>query len=442
MKNYIYVLNKNGTPLMPTTRSSHIRKLLKCGKARIVEYNPFTIQLLYESTNYTSNLVVAIDPGRTNIGANVIDEKNLCSLFNVKVSTRNKEIPKLMKERKMHRNLSRNGERKRRQRRAKANNTTFKECENGNYIKERYLPHYEKPIHIRYIKNSESKFCNRVRPKGWLTPTANQLLQTHFNVIRKAQKYLPITSCSIELNKFAFMQMDNPNINNWQYQQGKLFGKESLYNAINEMQENHCLLCKKGIDHYHHIVEQSNGGSDTIDNIAGLCEKHHTLVHKELVWKEKLLTKKQGLMKKYGALSVLNQIIPYLLKEVITMFGENNVFVCSGQDTYTLRNYLSIPKDHNYDAYCIGLMGILQKNNILLDDVVYNDNDYHNNIFDNITSNHYENVQVKHLQQFRRHNRQIIQCQKERTYKLNGEIVAKNRRKRMGKCILVYTNGL
>ena len=30
MKNYIYVLNKNGTPLMPTTRSGHIRKLLKC----------------------------------------------------------------------------------------------------------------------------------------------------------------------------------------------------------------------------------------------------------------------------------------------------------------------------------------------------------------------------------------------------------------------------
>ena len=97
MKNYIYVLNKNGTPLMPTTRSSHIRKLLKSGKARIVEYNPFTIQLLYESTNHTSDLMVAIDPGKTNIGVNVIDEENLCSLFHVKVSTRNKEIHKLMK---------------------------------------------------------------------------------------------------------------------------------------------------------------------------------------------------------------------------------------------------------------------------------------------------------------------------------------------------------
>ena len=93
-----------------------------------------------------------------------------------------------MKERKQHRNLSRSVEKKRRQRRARKNNTIFKECESGQISKERFLPHYEKPIHIKYIKNSKSRFCNRVRPKGWLTPTANQLLLTHTNIIKKTTK--------------------------------------------------------------------------------------------------------------------------------------------------------------------------------------------------------------------------------------------------------------
>ena len=36
------------------------------------------------------------------------------------------------------------------------------------------------------------------------------------------------------------------------------------------------------------------------------------------------------------------------------------------------------------------------------------------------------------IKQFRRHNRQLIHRQTERTYKLDGKIVAKNRRKRIG----------
>ena len=41
----VYVLNKDGKPLMPTTRGGHVRHLLKEQKARVVRTNPFTIQL-------------------------------------------------------------------------------------------------------------------------------------------------------------------------------------------------------------------------------------------------------------------------------------------------------------------------------------------------------------------------------------------------------------
>ena len=39
----VYVLNKDGKPLMPTTRCGHIRHLLKEKKVRVVRTNPFTM---------------------------------------------------------------------------------------------------------------------------------------------------------------------------------------------------------------------------------------------------------------------------------------------------------------------------------------------------------------------------------------------------------------
>ena len=39
----VYVLSKNGKPLMPTTRCGHVRVLLKEKKARVVERIPFII---------------------------------------------------------------------------------------------------------------------------------------------------------------------------------------------------------------------------------------------------------------------------------------------------------------------------------------------------------------------------------------------------------------
>lgn len=41
----VYVISASGKPLMPTTRCGHIRGLLNAGKARVVEREPFTIQL-------------------------------------------------------------------------------------------------------------------------------------------------------------------------------------------------------------------------------------------------------------------------------------------------------------------------------------------------------------------------------------------------------------
>lgn len=417
----IYVLNKDGKPLMPTTRSGHVRHLLKERKARVVRTKPFTIQLLYETDNIVQPLYLGIDPGRTNIGVAVVKE-NGTAVFTAHLETRNKEIPKLMKKRKESRRARRtNGRRCRRQRRAKANDTISKKCvkqataQNGSVSKrakeigviKRRLPGCEKEILCIGIKNKEAKFNNRTRPEGWLTPTENQLLQTHINLVKKIQKFLPISDVVLEVNKFAFMQLDNPDIQKWQYQQGPLYQKESLESVVSEIQECHCLFCEKPIDHYHHVVPQHKNGSNTIGNIVGLCAKHHDLVHKETAWQEKLTKKKIGLNKKYGALSVLNQIIPTLTKELNSLFPKH-FFVTTGKSTYNYRAAHGVSKDHWLDAYCIAC-------SVLPNDVC--DSSINNRV-------PYE------LKQFRRHDRRALNNENmSRVYTLNGKAVATNRHK-------------
>ena len=417
----VYVLNKNGKPLMPTTRCGRVRHLLKEQKARVVTSKPFTIQLLYETDDVVQPLYLGIDPGRTNIGVAVVKTDGT-AVFTAHLETRNKEIPKLMQGRKKARRARRtNGRRCRRQRRAKANDTISKKCVKQDTAQsvsaskrakkigviKRHLPGCEKGVLCIGIKNKEAKFSNRTRPEGWLTPTANQLLQTHINLVKKIRKFLPISDVVLEINKFAFMQLDNPNIQKWQYQQGPLYQKASLEEAVSEMQEHHCLFCKKPIAHYHHVVPQSENGSDTIGNIIGLCTKHHDLVHKDTAWQKKLAKKKTGLNKKYGALSVLNQIIPALTKGLGSRF-QGHFYVTTGKSTYDYREVHGVSKDHWLDAYCIAC-------SVLPNDVC--DSDINNRV-------PYE------LKQFRRHDRRALhKANINRVYTLNGKSVATNRHK-------------
>ena len=140
----------------------------------------------------------------------------------------------------------------------------------------RMLPRCEEPICCKVIRNTEARFNNRTRKPGWLTPTANHLLQTHINLVRKIQKILPVSGIVLEINRFDFAKMENPGIRNWEYQKGRLFGFQNVYEAVSYRQNGKCLLCRRpAIEHYHHLVPKHLGGSESIDNYAGLCLKCH-----------------------------------------------------------------------------------------------------------------------------------------------------------------------
>lgn len=394
-----YILNKDGQPLMPSKRCRHIKNLIKSGLAKKISSKPFTVQLLYDCPNGKQNLILGIDPGRTNIGATVVRDTGE-PVFSAQVTTRNKDVPKLMAERKAFRMAHRNlGRRKVRCRRAKAAGTLSPK---GDF--KRLLPGCSKPITCKGIKNKEARFNNRKVPKGWLTPTANRLLLTHINMIKKFQKFLPITDVVLEVNKFSFMELDNPNIKKWEYSKGALYGKGSVKNAVFELQNGHCLFCDNHIVHYHHVVPRHRGGSETLDNRVGLCERHHHLMHTDEKWSDKLSKIKQGLNKKYGALSILNQIIPRLMQEISNTFPEHT-FATDGYSTKEFREDNNILKDHYFDAYCIAC-SILNNPTVKLPDTPYQ------------------------IRQFRRHDRRACnQAMLNRNYYLGGKLVATNRHK-------------
>ena len=405
---YIYVLGTDGKPQMPTKRKRHVLKLLNTGRARIAETVPFTVQLRYGNTPVLQPVILAEDPGRTNIGAAALSLHGEL-LFAAVIETRNKEIKKRMDERRTHRRASRSGERKARQRLAKKHGSMVR---SGMIL--RKLPQYaaDRFVTCKFIRNTEARFCNRKRHPGWLTPTVAHLVQTHLNAARKIGRYLPVTDIAFEVNRFAFALMEDPGASGLDFRKGPLKGFDNVEEAVSIQQHGHCMMCNDRIDRFHHIIPKSCGGSDTIDNIAGLCTKCHGDIHTKPGFKEKLAKKKAGLMKRYGALSVLNQAVPFICRGLIEEYGAGHVHFCTGKETSLIRTALGYEKTkddpmHEADAYCIGLAAI-------------GTGEFRYPGFEN----------VYRMKQFRRQDRARINHQTERTYYLGKQKVAKNRKPR------------
>ena len=58
----VYVINKDGKPLMPCSPRK-ARKLLEAKKAKVIRRTPFTIKLLYGSSGYRQPVIAGMDTG-------------------------------------------------------------------------------------------------------------------------------------------------------------------------------------------------------------------------------------------------------------------------------------------------------------------------------------------------------------------------------------------
>lgn len=113
----------------------------------------------------------------------------------------------------------------------------------------------------------------------------------------------------------------------------------------------------------YHIVPVSRGGSDTLSNLAAVCGDCHDRLHKDADAVEKLRERKAGHNKKYGALSVVNQITAFLADALEEMFPDA-AYMTAGYDVKELCDSHSLEKSPVTDAYCLVCMALDHAANI------------------------------------------------------------------------------
>ena len=303
----VYVLNKDGQPLMPTSRHGKVRRLLKLNKAKIVNRCPFTIQLLYESTNHTQPISLGIDAGSKHIGLSATTNKKV--LFVADILLRN-DIVDLLSTRRQNRRTRRN----------------------------------------RKTRYRKSRFNNRKRSEGWLAPSVKQKINTHITMVEKVHKILPITKIIVEVASFDIQKIKNPMISGKEYQQGEQLDFWNVREYVLFRDCHKCQCCKgKSKDkilNVHHIESRKTGGNAP-NNLITLCETCHTGYHKGIV---KLpSTIKRGMKFKDAAfMGIMRWAFYNKLKEIYP-----NVNLTYGYITKNIRIENSLPKEHYIDAICI-----------------------------------------------------------------------------------------
>ena len=303
----VYVLNQNGQPLMPTENHAKVRILLKQGKAKVVNKCPFTIQLLYSSTNYTQKVTLGVDSGSKHIGLSATTKDKV--LFESDVELRN-DIVDLLSTRKELR-------RSRRSRK------------------------------IRYRK---PRFNNRRRKDGWLAPSVQNKVDAHLTVVRKVHEILPISKIIAEVASFDIQKIKNPAISDVDYQQGEQLGFWNVREYVLFRDGHECQCChgksKDKILNVHHIESRKTGGN-TPNNLITLCETCHTGYHKGIVKLPKTIHRGMS-FKDATFMGIMRWAFYNKLKETYS-----NVSLTYGYITKNTRIKNNLPKDHYIDARCI-----------------------------------------------------------------------------------------
>ena len=157
----VYVLNKDGRPLMPTERYGKIRRMLKSGEAKVKKRCPFTIQLLYCTEDITQEISLGVDAGSKTIGLSATTAEK--ELFASEVIVRN-DIVNLLSTRREFRHARRN----------------------------------------RKTRYRSARFDNRVhtKNKGWLAPSIENKIHSHIKIVETIYKILPITKIVVETASF------------------------------------------------------------------------------------------------------------------------------------------------------------------------------------------------------------------------------------------------
>ena len=301
----VYVISNRDTVLMPTQRHGKVRRLLRDGKAVVVRREPFTIRMLYDTTEFTQPITLGVDAGTGHVGLSATTDKK--ELFSAEATLR-RDIQNLLATRRESRRTRRN----------------------------------------RKTRYRAPRFDNRRRPDGWLTPSVEQSVQSHIALIKKVHSILPVTETVIEVAQFDPQLLKNPDIQGTGYQQGEQLGFWNVREYVLFRDGHSCQHChgKSGdkVLNVHHIESRKTGG-DSPDNLVTLCETCHKAYHRGNL---DLKIRRGPSLRDASLMGVMRWAV---YNKARKEFG--NVRMTYGYLTKDTRIRNGLRKTHSVDARCI-----------------------------------------------------------------------------------------
>lgn len=291
---------------MPTERFGKVRRMLKNRLAHVVRRIPFTIQLDYDTTDFTQPITLGIDAGSKHIGVSATTPEK--ELYAANVELRNDIVDKLSTRRE--------------QRRTRRNR----------------------------LRHRKPRFDNRVSSKknGWLAPSVENKIHTHMSVVKNVYNILPVSNIVIETASFDMQKIKRPDIQGEEYQKGEQLGFWNVREYVLCRDGHLCQHChgksKDPVLNVHHLESRKTGG-DAPNNLITLCETCHKAFHRG---KFELKIKRGKPLRDAAFMGIMRWAFYKRLKK-----EHPNVSMTFGYITKNTRITNNLPKEHYVDARCI-----------------------------------------------------------------------------------------
>ena len=338
----VILIDRNKHPVGFTTEG-HLRRL--CEERRAVIYRVFpTVAILKdkkaEDMDGLRTYRIKIDPGAKHTGIAIVCNETDEAVFFMQIAHRGEQIKHALTTRQQARRNRRNREK------------GYRRC--------KYKPGREHDC---------------AREKGWFPPSVRSTADNIISWVRKLRRWIAVTECSVEAVRFDTQLMEAPDIEGAAYQHGTLFGYE-VKEYLLEKYGHECQYCggKTGdsILEWEHVRPKSRGGSDSIRNATLSCrtcnkakgsrtpqewlaliqsKTDRTALDKaRMEGIRRVIAGKPSVPYRYCAW--VNSSRKYLEQALFKIFPK--VECASGGRTKYNRTRAGLPKDHHYDALCVG----------------------------------------------------------------------------------------
>jgi len=341
----VITVDKNKRPLgFVTERRARI--LLTNKRACVYRYFPFVIIIKDVDARKIEGLPayrIKIDPGSVHDGIAIVDEKTGDLMYAMQVEHRGQQVKKNLETRKACRRNRRNRE-------------TL----------------YRRP------KFKDGGNAPTSRKDGWLPPSVRSVTGNTETWIRRLCRYINIIFASMEDVRIDTQKIDDPGIEGKKYQQGTLAGYE-IREYLLEKYQHTCQYCggesKDPVLEWEHKVPKSRGGSDSVRNatLACRCCNQAKGSMRPEEWLESIQKKTHLSDLDKVRIKGIGHVIAGTLtggsnrycawvnagrKELegflVSLFGREKCEFAGGGRTKYNRIRAGLPKDHQYDAWCVG----------------------------------------------------------------------------------------